>query len=267
MDTPITEFFDDESLMTVEKAYAYKYKEYNKIAKTAICTFLDDKSDKKILKNILKKSKFLFGVLGRSGKMPVYLYKEKYLLVFMTVGSPVSVAVVDELKYFGIQNIITFGTAGLIDDKISSDSFVVVEKAIRDEGASYHYLPPSLYIETDAEVTNIIEKVLTEKKVKVVRGITWTTDAIYRETAQRMKKRKQQGAVAVEMECAGFAAASKKSGIRFGQFLFFSDCVDEKLDWEWIDGRKGSNKYRSLKAELIDVAAVMADEIELLKSK
>ena len=123
---------------------------------------------------------------------------------------------------------------------------------------SFHYLPPSLFVETDIEIVNAIEKVLTRSGIKNEKGITWTTDGIYRETLKRTAKRLSQGAIAVEMECAAFAAAAIRCGVRFGQFLFFSDGITTD-GWKWMPSSIESQK---IKEKLFNVAIEIADEIQ-----
>ena len=255
---PIAEFFDDDPIITPAVMRGG-----NKVAiapkiKTAICTFLCENIDHEILASVLKDCHLLFYVYGRSGKVPVFQYKEDCLVILMTVGSPVAVAVVEELKYLGIENIIAFGTAGLLNPEITQDSFVLIEKAIRDEGASYHYLAPSIYVDTDEQLTAWVEKFLQSGGIKVVRGITWTIDAMFRETKARTARRREQGAVVVEMECAGFAAAAKRLGLRFAEFVFFSDTLTDK-HWSTFGGQQEQNQRRSLKASLLQA---LLDSIE-----
>ena len=113
--------------------------------------------------------------------------------------------------------------------------------------------------EIDRRITEAIERVFKKHKIAYKRGTAWTTDALYRETGKRTAKRLAQGATAVEMECASFAAAAKRMGLRFGQFLFFSDKVCEKTGWIWIcpTGASGDKK-----AALIPLAVEIAQEIK-----
>lgn len=261
-EAPICDFFTDEPIITPAKFHTNKNIHRDPQIKTAICTFLCENIDREQLQPILQDCRFLYYVYGRSGKVPIFQYKDLCLIVLMTVGSPVAAAVVEELHYLGIQNVIAYGTAGLLDDKIDADSFVLLEKAIRDEGASYHYCPPSLYVETDAELTALLEKFL-QQHGKVQRGITWTMDALFRETGQRKAKRMDQGAVVVEMECAGFAAAAKRLGLRFAEFVFFSDLLTNQA-WAWTQNTT-QNQRRSLKVLLLNELITFCPEIKLPK--
>ena len=252
---PITEFFDDEPIITPNAFHVGEKYKLPKSIKTAVCTFLCDTIDSAALAPILKESKFLYHVYGRSGKTPIYQYRDQCLIVFMTVGSPVAVAVVEELKYLGIENIIAYGTAGQLDDKIASDACVLIEKAIRDEGASYHYLAPSVYVDTNQALTAWVEAFLQSGGMTVVRGVTWTTDGLFRETKARCARRRAQGAVVVEMECAGFAAACQRLGMRFAEFVFFSDTLTDVDQWHMFGAQEQFDERRSLKVTLL--AALM----------
>ena len=127
-----------------------------------------------------------------------------------------------------IKKTIACGSSGLIGD-FDPKNVLLVSKAIRDEGLSYHYLEPSLYVETDVELNQLVEQELSKEGIVFEEGVTWTTDAFYRETKSRIEIRKQEGAVAVEMECAGLAAVSKFRKTQFSQVLYFSDIVNQEV--------------------------------------
>ncbi len=262
---PITEFFDDEPIITPTAMHGEHQVKLPATVKTAICTFMCENIDKALLEPILAESKLLFYVYGRSGKVPVYQYQEDCLVVLMTVGSPVAVAVVEELYYLGIENVIAYGTAGQLTAEIPSDACVLIERAIRDEGASYHYLKPSVYVESNQQLTDWLEQFLQSGGMKVVRGITWTTDALFRETSARCAKRREQGAVTVEMECAGFAAAAKRLDLRFGEFVFFSDTLVDQQQWSMFGTQKQFDARRSLKATLLQALVSSVAKIKLPK--
>lgn len=248
---PIAEFFDDEPIITPAMMRAGKQVVLDPQIKIAFCTFLCENIDRAILEPILRDCRLLFYVYGRSGKVPVYQYKNNALIVLMTVGSPVAVAVVEELKSLGIEKVIAFGTAGLLDERINKDALVLIEKAIRDEGASYHYLAPSVYVDTDEQLTDWLEEFLQANGLPVVRGITWTTDAMFRETGKRLQKRREQGAITVEMECAGFAAACQRLGMCFAEFVFFSDTLVDTAHWKMLGEQKEHDARRSLKVTFL----------------
>lgn len=260
---PIAEFFDDAPIITPAAMRGGKKVEIPDNIETAVCTFLCENIDREKLAPILVDCRLLFYVYGRSGKVPVFQYKEDCLIVLMTVGSPVAAAVVEELKELGIKNVIAFGTAGLLDEKIPEDTCVLIEKAIRDEGASYHYLAPSIYVETDEQLTAWVEKFLRETGESVIRGITWTMDAMFRETHARTARRREQGAVVVEMECAGFAAAAKRLQIRFAEFVFFSDSLVNTKQWHMLGEQQQQDERRSLKVLFLQALLKVVKKIKL----
>ena len=89
----------------------------------------------------------------------------------------------------------------------------------------YHYIAPSPEIEADAHSIQILENVLTDCGYSYVKGKTWTSDAIYRETLSAIEERRQEGCIAVEMECASLAACARMRGVLFGQVLFTADSL------------------------------------------
>lgn len=262
---PIVEFFDDEPIITPAAMRGGVKVEIPTTIKTALCTFLCENMDCEKLAPILVDCRLLFYVYGRTGKVPVFQYKEDCLIVLMTVGSPVAAAVIEELRYLGIENVVAFGTAGLLDGKIADNACVVIEKAIRDEGASYHYLAPSTYVDTDEKLTTWLEEFLHTCNMPVVRGITWTIDAMFRETQARTARRREQGAVVVEMECAGFAAAAKRLGVRFAEFVFFSDTLVNTQQWHMLGEQKQYDERRSLKVFFLQALLNTVQKIKLPK--
>ncbi|MFP4457290.1 MAG: uridine phosphorylase, partial [Clostridia bacterium] len=108
----------------------------------------------------------------------------------------------------------------------------------RDEGASYHYLPPSREVEMDLEVYNHIKNELSKRGIPHKTSKTWTTDAIFRETRDKVNLRISEGCMTVDMEAAAFFAVAKFRGVKLGQILY---CGDDLSAEEW-DGRKWKNK-------------------------
>ena len=106
-----------------------------------------------------------FVYVKNSGRVPVYIYKD-YLPVLASIGSPMVARIVEELGYSKIVNFIAFGSAGCIDNNLDVETMIVVERAIRDEGTSYHYRPPRLCVETDEGITKAIERVFIRHGVK-----------------------------------------------------------------------------------------------------
>jgi uridine phosphorylase len=96
--------------------------------------------------------------------------------------------------------------------------FVLIDRALRDEGTSYHYLPPTPYSDAPEALIGTLDGAFDDLGVPVLRGATWTTDAPFRETEPTIEAMRQRGLLAVEMEAAAlyaFARARGKSVICF----------------------------------------------------
>lgn len=241
METPILDgFYDSKCYLTADKwvldknTSAKKYIKEHRI-KNAILIFNRN----------LEKTPEKFGQAVKIGEMQsgedvhgLYVI-DNILLTVPFVGNPNASATLEELKALGVKNIIAAGTAGLIDDNFDDEKFLVVNRAIRDEGGSYHYMQPSRYAYTNEDVTLKILEFFNEKKIPYKLGTTWTFDSFFKESIARIEKRRSEGATAVEMECATWCVVAEKLGLKFGQFLFFSDKVAEE-DWT----RKGTTEDR-----------------------
>lgn len=140
------------------------------------------------------------------------------------LGSASSVQIMDQLIAGGVKKIIATGCCGALIDGAEGEFFIPTA-ALRHEGTSYHYLPPSREIELDEEPIQAIETVLKRAGFEYAKCKTWTTDGFYRETKEMVLYRKEEGYSVVEMECASLAACARKRGVTFGQLLFTADSL------------------------------------------
>jgi len=139
-------------------------------------------------------------------------------IIACAVGAPFAVLVAEELFASGCELLISVTSSGLIRSDAEPPFFMLIERALRDEGTSYHYLPPSDYAYIDDRLLSAFEGVVAEVGVPVGRGSTWTTDAPFRETRAAIDYAAAEGIVAVEMEAAAlyaFARAREKPVICF----------------------------------------------------
>lgn len=125
------------------------------------------------------------------------------------VGAPFAVLVAEELFACGCQPLISVTSSGLILPKGTPPFWVLIERALRDEGTSYHYLPPSAYVRVDDRTLTMLDGAFAELRVPVCAGATWTTDAPFRETPLAIEYARSEGIVAVEMEAAGLYALAQ----------------------------------------------------------
>lgn len=133
-----------------------------------------------------------------------------------TIGGPYAVLVAEQLAVSGVKVVLGLTSAGRVAPQLPVPGIVVVDQAIRDEGTSYHYIPAAESVEAWPEVSNALEAALASLSVPVVRGLVWTTDAPYRETAQQMEHYAERGVLAVEMQAASLLAFSRRKGMCVG---------------------------------------------------
>lgn len=146
------------------------------------------------------------------------------------IGAPVVITLLEELIAFGIKKFISIGTAGTLQKDIKVGSLMVCEKAIRDEGTSYHYLKHSKYAYASKGMTNKIKKSLEKFKQNYFVGTSWTTDAPYRETIVEAKQYQEEGIATVEMEAAALFAVAQYRNVEIGAIFTISDSLAE-LEW------------------------------------
>jgi uridine phosphorylase len=133
----------------------------------------------------------------------------EYGIIGCAVGAAFAVLVAEELFASGCRFLISVTSAGQIVPVRAPPYFVVIERALRDEGTSYHYLPPSEYSEADADLTSRVSGVLNAAQIAAIAGATWTTDAPFRETPEAIEAASRAGILAVEMEAAALYAFAR----------------------------------------------------------
>lgn len=202
---------------------------------TAVFAFLEETIDSYAEEHELER---LGEFVSVTKTYPIYLVKHRgteICLCQAPLGAAAAVQIMDWLIGYGVRQVISAGSCGVLVD-IPENEFLVPAKALRDEGTSYHYLPAERFVETDKGVREIIEEVFREKGLPYQECVTWTTDAFFRETREKVRMRKEEGCTTVEMECSALAACAKFRGVRFGQFFFTADSLAEaekysERDW------------------------------------
>jgi len=166
--------------------------------------------------------------------IPVYRarYKGKEIALYESdVGAAACVGMLEDLFALGVEKLVLFGTCGVLDRSIGDCGIIIPTSALRDEGTSFHYAPPSDEIEVNPKYRQEFMEILERHKCSYTQGKVWTTDAFYRETAEKMARRKAQGCVCVDMECSAVAALARFRGKEIFQFFHASDCLDGEA-WE-----------------------------------
>ena len=125
------------------------------------------------------------------------------------VGGAFAVLVAEQLMASGCGLLVSIASAGQVSPDLEPPAYVLIERALRGEGTSHHYLPVSPFVDADEELVTRSEAAFRSRGQRVVRGTTWTTDAPFRETEAVLAERQQQGVLTVEMEAASLLAFSK----------------------------------------------------------
>jgi uridine phosphorylase len=174
------------------------------------------------------------------GPLPLYAIEHNDRRVAMMqapVGAPFAAALLEELIARGMSKFVICGGCGVLDRQIAVGHLLIPTSAIRDEGTSYHYLPPEREVTANNQAVGALVKVLTRHNYPYLLVKTWTTDAIYRETPALVQLRRSEGCLSVEMEAAAFMAVAQFRGVQLGQLLYAGDDVSG-ADWDhrgWQD--------------------------------
>ena len=127
-------------------------------------------------------------------------------IIGYAVGAPFAVLVAEELFACGCRFLLNLTSAGQIDAVAAPPYFVVIDRALRDEGTSYHYVAPSEFAEADPRLVTIAMEAVAREGLRVFAGASWTTDAPFRETTEAIESARALGVLAVEMEAAALYA-------------------------------------------------------------
>lgn len=148
------------------------------------------------------------------------------------VGAPIAASLLEEAIAYGCRKFMVCGGCGVLQKDMAVGHLVVVSGAIRDEGLSYHYLPPAREVSAHPAGVAALEEALKQHKLAYQVGKTWTTDAPYRETPAKAAACKKEGALTVEMEAAGLMAVAEFRDVILGQILYGGDDLSGP---EWDD--------------------------------
>ena len=216
---PILEY-DTEASAVIMPGHDFEYKFCDK----AVMLFMDKEIDEYVATHDCE-------IVGEfeSVTKTFYVYKTihngtEIVFVQAPIGGAAVAPIMDQLIAGGVKEIIATGCCGALIEGAEGDFFIPTA-ALRQEGTSYHYLPPSREVELDDKPIHAIEKALDNAGFPHRKCKTWTTDGFYRETKEMVLYRKEEGYSVVEMECASLAACARMRGIEFGQLLFTADSL------------------------------------------
>lgn len=248
-DYPILEFDDNKVAKLNPTNFVDQTFDTNKL----VITFFPEVMDKLIADGKITLERTI------GGENIVYIYRfvdTDILITLGAVGCPSCAGNLDLFHAMGITKVMFCGGGGVLDKNIEVGQILVVDGAIRDEGFSYHYIEPSKYIYINEQVTEKIVQYMEENNISYIRGLTWTTDAIFRETADRIAKRKEEGAKIVEMEQSGCIAVAQFRGFEYGALIYGGDDVSQD---EW-----SNRSWRSREGIRYDLVMLCKKLVELI---
>lgn len=232
-DIPILEYdTSTQAVIMPGNSQDYKFKE------RAVMLFMEPEIDEYVLRHSCEVVGQFENVTKKFNVYNTVVNGRELTFVQAPLGGAAAVQIMDQLIAGGAKKIVAVGCCGALEEGNEGDYFIPTA-ALRHEGTSYHYLPPSREVEVSEEVVKVIEQVLQKEQLPYRRCKTWTTDGFYRETKEMVLYRKSEGYSVVEMECASMAACAKMRGVEFGQLLFTADSlanVEEHDTRNWGNG-------------------------------
>ena len=189
-----------------------------------------------VLDNLLQSGELrvVHNLSSAMGLHPVYemMVDGKPIAIFHPgLGAPLAAAFLEEMIAHGSRKFIVCGGCGVLDKNIEWGNLVVVTSAVRDEGTSYHYLPPGREVTPSISATESLKSTLDGLNLPYILAKTWTTDAFYRETKKRVLQRASEGCKTVEMEAAAFFAVAQFRKVELGQLLYGGDDLSGEV-WD-----------------------------------
>jgi uridine phosphorylase len=129
------------------------------------------------------------------------------------VGAPIAAIATEKAIAAGAECITMLGGSAALQPEFSPDAALLPTRAVRDEGASYHYLPPEETLRPTPELLNRLGDAFSKHGVETHRGPTWTTSALFRETIPQLEHYRDEGFVSLCMETAAIWAVCRYRGV------------------------------------------------------
>jgi uridine phosphorylase len=176
-----------------------------------------------------------------------------------SVGAPATIMQMEELIAYGAQLFIAYGEAGSIQEDLKAGEFVVVTDAIREEGTSFHYLDSEVQVKSNQKLSEILVSACKKNGENPHLGATWTIDAPYRETKDKIARHSKNGVLTVEMEASAIFALGVVRGVKIGTLLTISD--EETKPWTAENIRVWSRKNEKAMEK---VPRILIDAVDIL---
>lgn len=190
--------------------------------------------------------------------IPIYEYRKNGQSIALTMPfatAPGAAGTIEELHAMGCGAFLVCGGAGSLRSDLTVGKLILPAAAVRDEGTSYHYLPPAREVACPAQALDAVRAQLQAMDLPFVEGKTWTTDAFYRETEDKIRRRAGEGCLTVEMECAAFFAVAQFYGLPLAQLLYAGD---DLTGAEW--NARDWNRQYTTRENLVRLALALIAE-------
>lgn len=246
---PILEF-DSCTSAKIEPSNLIQKKD---VPKACVITFFGDMISQKLEQGLLNQIATFYTA---TVQLPIYetvIDNKRVGLVLGFLGAAGSAGQLEELIAMGFEKFIVCGAAGVLQKDIQVGHLVLPYAAVRDEGVSYHYIEPSREVECNKYALSVIEEQLKKENLPYIKAKTWTTDAFYRETNDKIALRVSEGCITVEMEAAAFFAVSQFRNVILGQILYGGDDLSGE---EW-DLRQW-NSREDIRKNLVELSLKIA---------
>jgi len=207
------------------------------------------------VKEILESSGYRLEEVDPSFKK-AYIFKHEdaqICLFYLGIGAPVAGAELESLIALGVEYAILMGGVGVLSPSIPRWTIIVPNKAIRDEGTSYHYERPTPYSFPDSKISWLIKEILKERGLRFVEGAVWTTDAFYRETSRKREAFMRGGAVCVDMEASALFSIARFRRKKLAAIFYAGDYVGEE-GWDLRIDENHEEKRRRISETLLEAS-------------
>lgn len=161
----------------------------------------------------------------------IYRFKEYDILILhVHYGAALSAIAMEELIAMGIRNFVILGSAGTLQDHIPLGSIMIADRAIREEGVSYHYAIAAKYAHAGPKLLQLTKHICEKSRDQPNIGTVWTTDSFYRETLNKTKRYKAEGVLSVDMETAALYTIAQYRNVEAISIFYTSDSI-ANLQW------------------------------------
>ena len=249
---PILEF-DSNTSAKIEPSMIIEKKD---VPEVCVITFFGEVIQQFLEQDLLKQ---IAVFKAETLQLPIYemlFNNDRVGIVVGYVGAAGSAAQLEELIALGFKKFIVCGGAGVLQKDVQIGHLVLPYTAVRDEGVSYHYIEPSREVECNSYALAVIENQLIKDNVPYIKAKTWTTDAVYRETDEKIALRVSEGCVTVEMEAAAFFAVSQFRSVILGQIIYGGD----DLSGDKWDSRQWNNR-KDIRRNLVELCLKIATKL------